>query len=273
MRYALCVMRFIYTKTFSKIFTVFVVVALFVILDATGYIGWFKNIFFHGFGFVETRVSNATGGIKRGFSTVFTIKNLARDNAVLNQKIDELSFENARLKAASEENLALRKALNFKQQSAFNLLPVEALISDPTGFTQSIIINKGDSQAVRVNQPVVVAPGILIGKVTKVYSNSAEVTLLTDPSITINAEVADSGAKGLIRGQHGLALLLDLVTQNEVIKSGDSVITSGLANDFPRGLLIGQISAFRSNATDLFQKAYVGPAADLRNLRFLFVLQ
>ena len=124
-----------------------------------------------------------------------------------------------------------------------------------------------------INQPGVVAPGLLVGKITKLYPNSSEVTLITDPSIVINAEVVDSGARGLVRGEHGLGLSLDLVTQNELIKTGDEVITSGLSDDFPRGLLIGEVSGIRSSPTDLFQKAFISSAADLRSLRFLFVIQ
>jgi rod shape-determining protein MreC len=63
------------------------------------------------------------------------------------------------------------------------------------------------------------------------------------------------------------------VTQNEVIKSGDLVITSGLSDELPRGLLIGEIAALRTTGTDLFQKAYISPSVDLRNLRLLFVIK
>ncbi len=266
-------MRFIYTKTFSKIFAIFVILALLVILDSKGYLGLIKDGFFRIYGYGVTHGVQATSNVRNTFSTLFTIKNLASDNAQLNQKVDELAFENARLKSAQDENISLRKALNFKQQSSFNLLPVEVLNSDPTGFTQTLVIDKGSSDNLGLNQAVVVAPGILIGKITKLYPNSAQVTLLTDPAIVINAEVVDSGARGLIRGEHGLGLSLDLVTQNELIKTGDEVITSGLSNDFARGLLIGQVAALRSSSTELFQKAFVSPAADLRNLKFLFVIQ
>lgn len=266
-------MRFIYTKTFSKIFTIFVLLAFFVILDAKGYIGLLKDGFFRVYGASVTRVSGATNGVKGMFGTIFTIKNLATDNAQLNQKVDELAFENARLKSSQEENVGLRRALNFKQQSSLNLFPVEVLDSDPTGFTQTLIINKGQDANLSLNQPVVSAPGLLVGKITKLYPNSAQVTLVTDPSIVVNGEVVDSGARGLIRGEHGLSLSFDLVTQNDLIKNGDSVITSGLSNDFPRGLLIGEVAAIRSSSSELFQKAYVSPAADLRSLRFLFVVQ
>ncbi len=266
-------MRFIYTKTFTRIFTVFVLIAFIIILDRSGYLGWVKDKFLRSYGFVSSMVTEGSQSVNRGFQTIFTIKNLAADNAKLSQQVDELAFENARLKSAREENSTLRKTLGFKQQSSLNLLPAEALTLDPTGFSQKIVIDKGRNSGVEESQPVVIAPGILVGRITQVFSDSAEVTLLTDPSSAVNAEVAESGAKGLVRGEHGLSLLFDLVTQNELIKSGDLVVTSELSNDFPRGLLIGEIAALRSSGTDLFQRAYIIPAADLRNLRFLFVIQ
>ncbi len=266
-------MRFIYTKTFTKIFTIFVIVALLIVMDMKGYLGLIKDGFFRVFNVVQTPISATTRGFKTTYRTLFTIKNLVRQNSQLSQEVNELAFNNARLLAAQQENIALRKALGFSQQTEFNLLPAQVLLSDPTGFTQSVVIDKGESAGLRLNQPVVVGPGILVGKISKLYPNSAEVILLTDPSIVVNGEVAESGARGLVRGEHGLGLTLDLVTQNELIKSGDEVITSGLSGDFPRGLLIGDISALRSSATDLFQKAYIAPAADLRNLKFLFVVQ
>jgi rod shape-determining protein MreC len=266
-------MRFIYTKTFARVFTIFVVVALVAILDMTGYLGTIKDGFFRVYGGAVHGVSTATNSTKNLFSTLFTIKNLTHENSALNQKVDELSFENARLKSAEAENFGLRKALTFKQQSNFNLLPVEVLNLDATGFTQTLVINKGQDDGLVLGQPVVSAPGLLIGKITKLNPDSAQVTLITDPSVVVNAEVADSGARALIRGEHGLGLSLDLVTQNDVIKNGDHVITSGLSNDFPRGLLIGEVAALRTNQSELFQKAFVSPAADLRSLRFLFVVQ
>jgi rod shape-determining protein MreC len=266
-------MRFIYTKTFTKIFIIFVLLAFLVIVDAKGYLGLLKDGFFRVYGSAVGHTAFVTNDLKSLFGTIFTIKHLASDNAALSQKVDQLAFENARLKSAQQENQSLRRTLNFKQSSKFNLLPVEVLNSDPTGFTQTLVIDKGANQGINLDQPVVVAPGLLVGKVTKLYPNSAQVTLITDPSVVINAEVVDSGARALIRGEHGLGLSLDLVTQNELIKTGDGVITSGLSNDFPRGILIGEISGIRSSATELFQKAFVSPAADLRGLKFLFVIQ
>jgi rod shape-determining protein MreC len=265
-------MRFIYSKTFAKVFTIFVLLSLLAIADARGYMGIVKDGFLRAYGYSVTKVTGVTSSVKVSFSTLFTIRKLAFENSQLNQEVNQLAFENARLKSARDENAALRKALNFQQQSDLNLLPVEVLTLDPTGFSQTIVIDKGENFEIKLNQPIIMQPGLLVGKVIKVNPNTAEVMLITDPTIVINGEVVDSQARGLIKGEHGLGLSFDLVTQNELIKTGDEVITSGLSNDFPRGILIGSITAIRSSTTDLFQKAFVSPAANLRNIRFLFAV-
>src|SRR5258708_10063883 len=122
-------MRFIYTKTFLRIFTIFVLLAFLVVLDAKGYIGLIKDGFFRVYGFGTTKLSSVTTSIKTSFSTLFTIRKLVLENAKLSQEVNQLAFENARLKSSQDENAALRKALNFRQQSTFSLLPVEKLIA------------------------------------------------------------------------------------------------------------------------------------------------
>lgn len=266
-------MRFIYTKGFRRVFVAFALVALFIIADTLGYFGFLKSAFQNGFGKTAQTISRGIGKSKDFFSVIASISRLAKENAELNQRLDELSFENARLQTAKTENLALRRALNFTEEEKYETIPAEVRSSDPTGFSQMVVIDKGEADGVNLGQAVIVAPGLLAGRITKTYRNSAELTLITDPTMTINGEVADSGAKGLVKGEHGISLVLDLVTQNEVIKSGDKIITSGLSGDFPRGLLIGEINAIKSSSSDLFQQAFVSPVTDLKNLRFVFVIK
>ncbi|MBI4363296.1 MAG: rod shape-determining protein MreC [Candidatus Doudnabacteria bacterium] len=265
--------RFFYTKTFIRLFVLFACIALLIILDQTGILGIGKTAFVKTYGAAANKSASAASSIKELFAVFFTIKNLVSENSVLNQKIDELSFENARLQSAKIENSALRRALNFEEISDFTTVPVEVLTSDPTGFSQIITVNKGSAAELTEGSAVIAAPGLLVGKVSRVFNSYSEVTLITDPSILVNAEVAESGATGLVRGEHGLALTFGLVTQNEVIKVQDRVVTSGSSGDFPKGLLIGEIFSVRSGQSQLFQEAFISPAADLKRLKFLFVVK
>lgn len=266
-------MRFIYTPTFRRMFIAFVLVALFIIADTMGYLSWVKSVFQNGVGKTSQSVSGGINSVKDFFKILGTISSLAKENAQLNQQINELAFENARLQSAKTENVTLRRALSFVEQADYDTIPALVQAQDPTGFSQVIVIDKGQVEGVSLGQSVIVSPGLLVGRITKTYRNSSEVTLITDPNITINGEVADSGARGLVKGEHGLSLTLDLVTQNEVIKPGDKIITSGLSGDFPRGLLVGEINAIKTGASELFQQAYVAPVADLKNLKFVFVVK
>src|SRR5262245_806578 len=153
------IMRFIYTKTFIRIFAIFVLLGGVIILDSKGYLGGIKDLFNHAYGFGVTGLTAATNSVKNGFSTLFTIKNLVTENAKLSQQVDELAFENSRLRSAQNENVVLRSALNFEQQSNLKLIPLEVISSDVTGFDQVIIVDKGQTDGLIVNEPVVVQPG------------------------------------------------------------------------------------------------------------------
>lgn len=266
-------MRFIYTKSFRRFFAAFVLVAFLIIADRLGYFSWVKSFTQNTIGGISRTVGKGMNSVKGFFTVLATISKLAGENAQLNQRIDELSFENARLQSAKSENLTLRRALNFQEQQDYEMIPAAVTSMDPTGFSQTILIDKGESDGVILGQATIVSPGLLVGRVTKIQSHSAEITLITDPSMTINGEVTDSAARGLVKGEHGISLILDLVTQNEVIKSGDRIITSGLSGDFPRGLLIGEINAIKSSSSELFQQAFVSPVADLKNLKFVFLVK
>lgn len=266
-------MRFIYTRTFAISFSIFVLIAAIVVSDYLGYLGLVKDGYLRVEGSAANGLSQATDSAKEFLATLFTIRKLVSENASLRQKINELSFENARLQQSGDENAALRNSLNFKQQSALALIPAEVISADPTGFSQIVVISKGSDAGVTMGHAVVVSPGLLVGKITAVYPHSSQVTLITDPGSVINGEVTDSGAQGLVTGEHGLGLSFGLISQNEVIKTSDNVVTSGLSQDLPKGLLIGQIDSIQSSNSELFQKAFVSPAADLRNLKFVAVVQ
>ncbi|MFT3854113.1 MAG: rod shape-determining protein MreC [Ilumatobacteraceae bacterium] len=58
----------------------------------------------------------------------------------------------------------------------------------PSNFQNTVQITVGTGRGVKVGMPVLSSAG-LVGKVTKVYVDSAEVSLITDPNYSIGAEV------------------------------------------------------------------------------------
>jgi rod shape-determining protein MreC len=265
-------MNFIYTKLFKRTFLIFVIVCFFIILQQSGVAAKMRDGMDRVFGKLVFQTRRVSSHFSDFFRTFPKINSLAKENALLNLKINELSFENARLKAAKEENVVLRRALQFKNEDKMLSVSAEVTMLDSTGFEQNFIINRGTEDQIKEGYPVVVSPGIIVGIVKEVRKNSATVMMITDPQAKVDGLIAETGAKGLIQGDHGLGLSFNLVTQNEVVKVGDLVITSGLSENIPRGLLIGEVVSIQSSTSELFQKTNIRPVADLRNLEFVFVV-
>ena len=156
--------------------------------------------------------------------------------------------------------------------------PVNASVvaQSPTLWYSTVLIDKGSSAGVRVDDPVVEGDG-LVGKVTQVASDAAQVTLLTDQSSAVAAKDSASGSRGIIEPKIGdpQTLVLDFLPANANIQVGDYVVTSGTTSGqdpslFPPNLPIGQVS--RVNNSNLTADVEVRPLANLRELDSVQVL-
>jgi rod shape-determining protein MreC len=115
--------------------------------------------------------------------------------------------------------------------------------------------------------------------VSDVAPDAARVTLLTDHTSGVSAQVVPNGANGLVKATVGNPsdLLLDFVQKGRPIPKGATVITSGwksshLESLFPRGIPIGAVTRSDSNERELYQRVHLHPFADLRNLDIVEVL-
>ena len=118
----------------------------------------------------------------------------------------------------------------------------------PTVWYSTITINQGSSDGVRNDQPVVTGDG-LVGKVSAVSSNAAQVTLITDHTSGVSGEVVPDGANGLVKARVGdpSDLLLDFVQKGRPVAKGATVVTAGwrssrLESLFPRAIPIGKVT-------------------------------
>jgi rod shape-determining protein MreC len=52
---------------------------------------------------------------------------------------------------------------------------------------------------------------------------------------------------------------MELIPQGDTVKTGSTVVTSGLELMIPRGLVLGEVSRVEVEPTSLFQTAYLKP--------------
>jgi rod shape-determining protein MreC len=112
-----------------------------------------------------------------------------------------------------------------------------------------------------------------LGSIIQVTPTAAKVQLMTSPSSSVGAYDMQSRAKGVVNGNiDGLPQMQDVVTSAQ-LKVGDFIFTSGDANIFPRGILLGQIHAVRHNNVDVLQSADLVPATDFGNMELVQVIK
>jgi rod shape-determining protein MreC len=158
--------------------------------------------------------------------------------------------------------------------------PVRARVyqRSPSSWFQTALINRGSSDGIRVDQPVVNEAG-LVGRVKSVSDGNAQILLLTDETFGVSAKVAktdDPGVIGPVQGTPG-DLLLDLVPKAGDVAVGDLVITAGtttarLPSPFPPGIPIGEVKRIDVGEGELDRRIHVSPVADLRRLDMVEVL-
>jgi len=188
---------------------------------------------------------------------------------------DALLAQLAEARRAQQELEQLRAQLQFQQaHPGLQLLAAHVIGYDPEQPQRVLVIDRGSDDGVRVGMAVL-NPNVLVGLVTRVESDRAQVTVLTDPSIQLGAQLLDSGAEGIVygRGWRGQGLLeLRHLPPDTPFREGELVVTSGRTVGIPAGLVIGvAVSGNRQAAEDELQVT-VRPLVDVRSLTTVSVL-
>ena len=193
---------------------------------------------------------------------------------------DTLRQQVASLQNAERENAELRDMVDYARGSGLDAYaPVTARVysRSNSSWYSTIEINKGSSDGVEEDQPVINGKG-LVGKVKTVSDGNAVVMLLSDPEFGVSARATRSGQSGSVLPVAGSPgdLLFDLVREAKRVRTGDTVVTAGtisntLPSPYPQGLLIGSVKRIDGEG-ELDRTIHVDPAADLRELDFVQVL-
>jgi rod shape-determining protein MreC len=231
---------------------------------------------------IETGASRALKPVRDLFGWVGDTVDAKDENEELRNEVEDLRRDLAQAQTAQRDARQLRGLVGLQRQDGFpqGTEPVTARViaRSPTVWYSSLKIDKGSSDGVRVDQPVIAAGG-LAGKVTRVTGGNAEVTLITDAESAVSAQVMPEGANGIVKPEVGNPddLLLDFVERGRRVTEGTTVVTSGFTSErvrsiFPRGIPIGRVTEVDLDEIELYQRVHIKPFADLRRLDFVQVL-
>lgn len=202
-----------------------------------------------------------------------------RDKTAL---LDEIRIKEEENQALLRENAALKTLLEEEQINASIETFLQSIQEQGTpahvigktgGTLELLLIDKGTDDGVQVGQAVITENGFLVGTIHEASIESSQVLLLTDSSQSVAAKIQnDASSPGVVRGEFGLSLLMDLIPQNDEIKKGQTIVTSALEPLLPPQLIIGTVNSVEKTEGEIFQQAKVATPVHINRVEIVSVI-
>ncbi|WP_436962746.1 rod shape-determining protein MreC [Staphylococcus shinii] len=190
-----------------------------------------------------------------------------------NSKVKQLEAENERLKS---ENKKYKKELDIEDISKFGPISSTVLSRNPDQWMNTLVINQGAKDGIENNMAVMTSEG-LVGRISKVNQFSSQVDLISTNTranrLSINIQHDDKNVFGLIDhyDSKNEELIITDINNKDSVKKGDKVVTSGLADQLPSSIYIGEVSKVENDEYGLSKEVRVKTAANLSDLNHVYV--
>jgi cell shape-determining protein MreC len=222
----------------------------------------------HTLGFIFTpvvKVGNSVGSKIHGIGSYFAFKSsLSKENENLKEQLEQNKATMANYDSILAENDQLKETLGRKNENT--KLVVAAILSKPNQSPyDTLVIDVGSKNEVRVGAKVFAEGNMAIGKVAEVYYNSSKVVLYSNPGE--KTEMVISGKNSFLEsvGRGG--------GNFEIIMPKDFTLSVGTEVDLP-GLTpypVAKVESILSDPRDSFVRALLSSPANIQTLKFVEV--
>jgi rod shape-determining protein MreC len=214
------------------------------------------------------------------------LKVIYEENEALRLTLSQYARDRARLNELEDQNLRLKEALSFterqKQVNEIKYRVAEVISESADRYNRVIKINIGSRDGIRTDMAVMTVDG-LIGRVVRTYPFTANVQLITDLNgaegnvrvVAAAVQGRESESFGIIESydpQQG-TLLMTKIDQNDPLQPSDIIVTSGLGELFPAGIVIGTVMERQVGDFGLTHTAIIQPTAQFTQLHEVFVVE
>jgi rod shape-determining protein MreC len=225
---------------------------------------------------LQSGTARVTKPFRDAWNWVGDLFSAKSQNKALRKEVQQLRAGLAQELTTRAENDQLRDLLAFREDRVFprnvELVTARVIARSTSAWYSTATINAGGNAGVDVYDPVVNGQG-LVGRVTEVHANSAQVMLVTDQQSYVDAMVEPGGAQGIIGGSVTGDVTLGYVDKNEKVKVGQYIVTSGRNGSvFVRGIPIGQVESVGTQEVELYQSIAIKPFVDFRKLDIVQVV-
>ena len=196
----------------------------------------------------------------------------------LKEENDRLAAENAQLRARLDESYIRYTDSVFTindtvYRQRYNYTEAEVIKNSWSEQKNYIIIGKGSRHGIEPDMAVISPEGI-VGVVVGTTRNFSTVMPVLHADSRNSVKMKSSGINGSLvwdGRDYRYAQVLDVPTTHQFAK-GDTIVTSGLANDFPEGILVGYVVDAETIRGSGFYKLKIKLATDFNKLNHVYII-
>lgn len=205
-------------------------------------------------------------------------KDLLKKYQELKEKEEQYELNEAKIIELENEIENLKTTLNLNSALSDSEAINATIINRNVGYWyDTITIDKGEKDGVLENMPVIVNEGLL-GTITKTTTNNSVVKLLTgysDNKISVKIQVGDNFVFGLLGNydEKTKTFKIEGISENTDIEIGSIVLTTGLGNNYPSGILVGKVTNITTDNFDLTKLVEVKSDVDFDDINYVTILK
>lgn len=216
-------------------------------------------------------VSKAFRPVGSFFADIARLGSIKEENARLREQLAEVRRQQEQVVEIRTELERVRALLDLRDRLGFDTVGATVVGESFNNFEWTVTVDRGSVDGVEAKMPVM-APLGLAGEVVEVTGGSAKVRLLLDPRFAVGVRLASTGEKGLLVGQGGKDLRLDLIDPETPVEPGEQVLTSGIGGVFPAGIPVGEVSRVTPDEAGLKLDIQVRPFMDFSRLSEVLIV-
>lgn len=196
---------------------------------------------------------------------------LAEENALLRNKLRSIEYT---LIPPFVKDTLNTDTLIIDTLSKFNYIPALAIRNSINKKHNQIYLDKGTKDGIYNNMGVIESKGLvgIIVNTTKYYSI---VMPLINEKSRISVKVKNKGYFGTLeweRGDFNIAQVKE-IPNHATISKGDTIISSGYSQIFPRGILVGIVSNTEKIEGSSFLKVELSLAVDFSKINYVYTIE
>ena len=217
-------------------------------------------------------LAESPGSLAEFLVEFFSVRSrLMRENDELRREVLRLEAEATRNAPILAENDRLRELHNSRARLPDDVLIAELIEVLPDPSRQAIIIDKGSTDGVAIDQAVIDSAGVF-GQVVETTAITSRVLLITDPAHSVPVVVERSDVRAIASGGGKGSHLVQYVPSIADIVEGDRLLSSGLGRRFPYGYPVGVVNWVVKDPTQQYAQVSWTPSAALDRSRHVLVV-